>query len=42
MFMMGVGVALPSFAMDCAKAVQPIEKRICASPALRAAFSAPA
>ncbi|WP_310639585.1 lysozyme inhibitor LprI family protein [Burkholderia cenocepacia] len=37
MFMMGVGVALPGFAMDCAKAVQPIEKRICANPALRAA-----
>ncbi|KAG8152829.1 lysozyme inhibitor LprI family protein [Burkholderia catarinensis] len=37
MFMMGVGMAIPGFAMDCAKAVQPIEKRICASPALRAA-----
>ncbi|WP_257128529.1 lysozyme inhibitor LprI family protein [Burkholderia sp. MSMB1459WGS] len=37
MFMMGVGLAVPGFAMDCSKAVQPIEKRICASPALRAA-----
>ncbi|VWD24603.1 hypothetical protein BLA18112_05610 [Burkholderia lata] len=37
MFMMGVGVAVPAMAMDCAKAVQPIEKRICASAVLRAA-----
>lgn len=37
MFMMGAGMALPAFAMDCAKAVQPIEKRICASSVLRAA-----
>lgn len=37
MFMIGIGLATPGFAMDCAKAAQPIEKRICASPALRAA-----
>ncbi|NTX29403.1 DUF1311 domain-containing protein [Burkholderia pyrrocinia] len=37
MFMFGVGLAVPGFAMDCAKAAQPIEKRICANPALRAA-----
>ncbi|MCA8273306.1 lysozyme inhibitor LprI family protein [Burkholderia sp. AU30280] len=37
MFVMGVGVAVPAFAMDCAKAAQPIEKRVCASPVLRAA-----
>ncbi|KER67838.1 hypothetical protein HR51_32305 [Burkholderia cepacia] len=36
-FTMGVGVAVPAFAMDCAKAVQPIEKRICVNAALRAA-----
>ncbi|MBN3738564.1 MULTISPECIES: lysozyme inhibitor LprI family protein [Burkholderia] len=37
MFMCGMGLALPALAIDCAKAVQPVEKRICASPALRAA-----
>ncbi|AXF20782.1 hypothetical protein CUJ89_09990 [Burkholderia pyrrocinia] len=37
MFMMGVGLAVPGFAMDCAKAVQSIEKRICTNPVLRAA-----
>lgn len=37
MFMFGAGLALPASAMDCAKAAQPVEKRICASPALRAA-----
>ncbi|WP_244139908.1 lysozyme inhibitor LprI family protein [Burkholderia stabilis] len=36
-FMFGVGLAMPGFAMDCAKAAQPIEKRICANPGLRAA-----
>ncbi|WP_244137696.1 lysozyme inhibitor LprI family protein [Burkholderia sp. BCC1644] len=35
--MFGVGLAVPGFAMDCAKAAQPIEKRICANAALRAA-----
>ncbi|MDN7488172.1 lysozyme inhibitor LprI family protein [Burkholderia sp. AU45274] len=39
MFMLGVGVAVPAFAMDCAKAVQSIEKRICANSILRAADS---
>ncbi|RQT09706.1 DUF1311 domain-containing protein [Burkholderia contaminans] len=39
MFMLGVGVAVPAFAMDCAKTVQSIEKRICASSILRAADS---
>ncbi|WP_412021720.1 lysozyme inhibitor LprI family protein [Burkholderia cepacia] len=37
MFMCGIGLAAPGFAMDCAKAAQPIEKRICANPGLRAA-----
>lgn len=37
MFMMGVGVALPAVAIDCAKAAQPIERRICANAVLRAA-----
>ncbi|WP_333978775.1 lysozyme inhibitor LprI family protein [Burkholderia cepacia] len=37
MFMMSAGMALPAFAMDCAKAVQPIEKRICTNSVLRAA-----
>ncbi|WP_235212837.1 lysozyme inhibitor LprI family protein [Burkholderia paludis] len=36
-FVVGIGVAVPGLAMDCAKAVQPIERRICASPTLRAA-----
>lgn len=36
-FMFGVGLAMPGFAMDCAKAAQPIEKRVCANPGLRAA-----
>ncbi|RXV70968.1 DUF1311 domain-containing protein [Burkholderia stabilis] len=36
MFMCGIGLAAPAFAMDCAKAAQPIEKRICANPGLRA------
>ncbi|WP_230946616.1 lysozyme inhibitor LprI family protein [Burkholderia cepacia] len=36
-FMCGVGLALPALALDCTKAAQPVEKRICTSPALRAA-----
>ncbi|KWF81599.1 hypothetical protein WL94_30140 [Burkholderia cepacia] len=36
-FMCGVGLALSALALDCTKAAQPVEKRICTSPALRAA-----
>lgn len=31
-FMCGVGLALPALALDCTKAAQPVEKRICTSP----------
>ncbi|MGS0892163.1 lysozyme inhibitor LprI family protein [Burkholderia stagnalis] len=37
MFMLGIGMATPGFAMDCAKAAQAIEKRICGNAGLRAA-----
>ncbi|KWF26680.1 lysozyme inhibitor LprI family protein [Burkholderia pseudomultivorans] len=37
MFVLGLGIAGPGFAMDCAKAAQVIEKRICGNAGLRAA-----
>jgi len=38
MVVLGMGLAIrPGFAMDCAKAAQPLDKRICANAGLRAA-----
>ncbi|MGN7980238.1 lysozyme inhibitor LprI family protein [Burkholderia sp. 22313] len=38
MFVLGMGLAIrPAFATDCARAAQPLDKRICANAGLRAA-----